>query len=55
MTLQLTTTRFACADHATLDVRTTATPDEIQTKISQDMGLSPPLMKVRKVSDLTGN
>jgi len=35
--------------------RTTATPDAIQTKIDQDMGLSPPLMNERKVSGLTGN
>ena len=55
MTLQITPTRFACADNTTLHVRTTATPDKIQTKISQDMGLSPPLMNVRKVSGLTGN
>jgi len=54
-TLYLTTTRFACSDNATSHVRTTATPDAILTKIDQDMGRSPPLMNVRKVSRLTGN
>ena len=54
MTLPRTLTRFACSDNTTLHVRTTATPDEIQTKISQDMGLSPPLMNGRTVSRLTG-
>jgi len=55
MTLPRATTRFACSDNATLHVRTTATPDEIQTKIDQDMGLSPPLVNGRTVSRLTGN
>ncbi|MCY4446097.1 MAG: hypothetical protein OXC02_06530 [Rhodobacteraceae bacterium] len=55
MTLQLTTTRFACSDNATLHVRTTATPDAFQTKIDQDMGLSPHPRNVRKVISLTGN
>ncbi len=53
MTLQITPTRFACADNTTLHVRKTATPDAIQTKIYQDMGLSPPPRNVRKVSSLT--
>ncbi|MCY4445506.1 MAG: hypothetical protein OXC02_03480 [Rhodobacteraceae bacterium] len=53
MTLPLTTTRFACADNTTLHLRTTATPDAIQTKIYQNMELSPQLMNGRKVSGLT--
>ncbi|MCY4444876.1 MAG: hypothetical protein OXC02_00185 [Rhodobacteraceae bacterium] len=55
MTLPRTTTRCACSDNATLHVRTTATPNAFQTKIDQDMGLSPPPRNVRKVSGLTGN
>ena len=55
MTLQITTTRIACSDNATLHVHTTATPDAFQTHIYQGMGLSPPLMNVRTVSGLTGN
>ncbi len=51
----LAAARFACSDNATIHVRTTATPDAIQTKFYQDMGLSPPLMNVRKVTGLTGN
>jgi|GEM_PF-1066508 len=38
MTLPLTTTRCACADNATLHVRTTATPDVIQTNILSGHG-----------------
>ncbi len=47
-TLPRTSTRFACSDNATLHVRTAARPNAIQTKINQDMGLSPPPMNVRK-------
>ena len=46
--LQRTTTSFARPDKSTLHVRKTATPDAIQTRIYQGMGLSLPPRNVRK-------
>ncbi|MCY4445557.1 MAG: hypothetical protein OXC02_03740 [Rhodobacteraceae bacterium] len=47
-TLPLTTTSCAGPNNMTIHIRTTATPDEIQTKVYQDMGLSLPPRNVRK-------
>jgi len=47
-TLPLTTTSFDGPDNTTIHIRKTATPDEIQTKVYQDMGLSLPPRNVRK-------
>jgi len=47
-TLPLTTTSCAGPDNTTIHIRTTATPDEIQIKIDQDMGLSLPPRNIRK-------
>ncbi len=46
--LQRTTISFDGPDNTTIHVRKTATPDEIQTKIYQDMGISPPPRNERK-------
>ena len=46
--LQRTTTSFTCPDNTAIHIRKTATPDEIQTKVYQDMGLSLPPRNVRK-------
>jgi len=48
MTLPLTMTSCAGPDITTIHIRTTATPDEIQTKVYQNMGLSLPPRNVRK-------
>ena len=47
-TLPLATTSFDGPDNMTIHIRKTATPDEIQTKVYQDMGLSLPPRNVRK-------
>ncbi len=46
--LQRTTTRFSRPDGSALHIRKTATPDAIQNRIYQSMGVTPPARNVRK-------
>lgn len=46
--LQRTTTRFSRPDGSAIHIRKTATPDAIQNRIYQSMGVTPPARNVRK-------